>query len=98
MTANTIGTEKGSFRQTEDEEWDRIIAVNLGGVKNCLRAELKHASQHGCSIVNAASVAGQVGSPYNAAYGASKAAVASLSVSVAQEVGREGIRVNAIAP
>ena len=52
----------------------------------------------GGSIVNAGSVSGLVGSPYNAAYGASKAAVMSLSVSIAQEVGRKGIRVNAIAP
>ncbi|TVY88715.1 3-oxoacyl-[acyl-carrier-protein] reductase [Lachnellula willkommii] len=98
MTSNTVGTDEGSLLRTDDEEWDRIITINLNGVKNCLRAELRHANQRGCSIVNAGSVAGQIGSPYNAAYGASKAAIISLTVSVAQEVGRKGIRVNAIAP
>jgi NAD(P)-dependent dehydrogenase (short-subunit alcohol dehydrogenase family) len=98
MTENTVGTEKGLFRNVEDAEWDRILAVNVTGVKNCLRSELHHMNSRGGSIVNAGSVSGLVGSPYNAAYRASKAVVMSLSVSLAQEVSRKGIRVNAIAP
>ena len=98
MTAHKVGTTEGAFVNLEDDEWDRIMAINLGGIKNCLRAELRHASPNGCSIVNAGSVSGQLGSPFNAAYGVSKAGVMSLSVSGAQVVGRLGIRVNAIAP
>lgn len=104
MTKHTMGlsdaatTQSGSFCDLDDEEWDRMLAVNLNGVKNCVRAELRHVSPDGCSIVNAASVAGQLPSPYNSAYGVSKAGVISLTISVAHEVGRHGIRVNAISP
>jgi NAD(P)-dependent dehydrogenase (short-subunit alcohol dehydrogenase family) len=98
MTASAVGTERGLLVNVLDDEWDRILVVNVTGMKNCLRAELQHMNPNGGSIVNAGSVSGLVGSPFNAAYGASKAAVMSLSVSVAQEMGRKGIRVNAIAP
>lgn len=54
--------------------------------------------QYGGSIVNAASVAGQEGVPFNSPYGASKAGVISITKSVAKEVGKQGIRINAIAP
>ena len=94
----SAGTERGLFLNILDDEWDRTLAVNITGIKNCLRSELHHMNSAGGSIVNAGSVSGLVGSPYNAAYGASKAAIMSLSVSVAQEMGKKGIRVNAIAP
>ena len=98
MTADNVTSDRGSLLDLQDEEYDRIMAVNVGGSKNCLRAELQNMNHDGGSIVNAGSVSGLVGSPFNAAYGASKAAVMSLSVSVAQEMGRKGVRINAIAP
>ena len=82
----------------EDTEWDRVMNINLGGVKNCMRAQLQHFSPDGGCIVNAASVAGQSATPFNTAYAASKAAVISLTKSVAKEVGQDKIRVNAVSP
>lgn len=82
----------------EDGDWDAMIAVNLTGTKNCVRAELRHFRAEGGSIVNAASIAGQRGTPNNSPYAASKAGVEALSKAAAQEAGGRGIRVNAIAP
>ncbi|RFU29407.1 Fatty-acid synthase/3-oxoacyl-[acyl-carrier-protein] reductase, partial [Scytalidium lignicola] len=88
----------GSLIETSDEEWNRVLDINLGGVKNCLRAELRYYNPAGCSIVNASSISARIGSPWNAAYSASKAAVSALTKSVAQEMGGYGVRINAIAP
>lgn len=70
----------------------------MGGVKNALRAQLQHRNPKGASIVNASSIGARIGSPGNAAYSASKAAVSGLTKSVAREMGPHGVRVNAIAP
>lgn len=93
-----LDRNSGSILSMTDETWDRIISVNLNGVKNCLRAELRHVNPAGCSIVNASSVSAQIGSPYNSAYSASKAAIVALTKSVAHEVGELGVRVNCVAP
>ncbi|KIX05590.1 uncharacterized protein Z518_06462 [Rhinocladiella mackenziei CBS 650.93] len=91
-------THTGALVQTTDEEWDRVLGINLGGVKNCLRAELQHYNPKCCSIVNASSVSARIGAPFNAAYSTSKAAIVALTKSVAQEMGSYGVRINAIAP
>lgn len=66
---------------------------------HCLKEELKLMKHHtGCSIVNAASVAGLRGLPVAAAYTASKHAVIGLTRSTAKDVGTRGIRVNCVAP
>lgn len=82
----------------QDDDWDSMIAVNLTGVKNSIKAELRHFADDGGGIVCATSIAGQRGTPWNAGYSSSKAAVTALSKAAAQEVGSRGIRVNAIAP
>ncbi|KAK5449783.1 hypothetical protein LTS15_008355 [Exophiala xenobiotica] len=73
-----------SLTETSDEEWNRIIDINVGGTKNCLRAELRHMSSGG-SLVNASSVSALIGSPWNVAYSTSKAAIIGLTKSLAQE-------------
>lgn len=83
--------------EIDDEQWDFILGVNLTGVKNCMRAELK-VMQSGASIVNAASVAAITASPQWGPYAVSKAGVVSLTRIAANEEGKRGIRVNAIAP
>ena len=80
-----------------DEDWDLMMAVNLTGMKNSLKWEMNYIKDGG-SIVNAASIAGQRGSPWNAPYGTAKWGVISLSKCAAQELGSRGVRVNAIAP
>jgi NAD(P)-dependent dehydrogenase (short-subunit alcohol dehydrogenase family) len=98
--AGVIGPSMGKktiAEFTDDDEWDLIMGVNCTGVFNCLRAQLK-VMKPGSSIVNAASVAGLTGSPRGAPYVASKHAVVGLTRSAAKEVGRQNIRVNAVAP
>ncbi|KAH8702968.1 short-chain dehydrogenase/reductase SDR, partial [Phaeosphaeriaceae sp. PMI808] len=94
----TAGAEGSSFLNENDSEWQRVLTINVDGVRNCMRAELRHFHPDGCSIVNASSLAGQMPSPNNSLYAMSKAAVISLTLSVAHEFGRKGVRINAIAP
>jgi len=81
----------------EDDDWDMIMKTNLDGVKNCLRAQIKAITGSG-SIVNAASTAGQMGAANCSPYVVSKWGVIGLTKTVAKEVGKKGIRVNAVAP
>ncbi|KIW35524.1 uncharacterized protein PV07_02214 [Cladophialophora immunda] len=100
--AGILGTQgiKGTdyaVDRVPDGEWDKILGVNLNGVKNSMRAELRHMKDGG-ALVNAGSVAGQLGLPYMAPYCASKWAVLGLTKVAAQESGSRGIRINAVAP
>lgn len=84
-------------KDTDSDEWDFIMDINLKGLMHCLRAELQVMADNG-SIVNASSIAGVQGMGRNAAYAASKHGVIGLSRSAAKEVGEQSIRVNCIAP
>ncbi|KAJ5481641.1 dehydrogenase [Penicillium sp. IBT 31633x] len=100
--AGWIGTQgfkgKGyALDVIKDEEWDKMMSINLNGIRNSLSSELRHIADNG-SIVNVASIAGQRGSPWNAPYGAAKWGVISLTKSAAQEAGPKNVRVNAVAP
>lgn len=81
---------------TSDEQWRRVMSVNLDGVFVLLRAAIPMVRPGG-AVVNFASVAGHRGSQNHGHYAASKAGVIALTRSLAHEVG-SGIRVNAISP
>jgi 3-oxoacyl-[acyl-carrier protein] reductase len=82
-----------------DEEFERILAINLKSVFYGCQAAIRHMAPQGSGcIVNITSGAIDTPAPTLACYGMTKAAVAMLTKTLATEVGRHGIRVNAIAP
>jgi len=81
------------------QEWDRVMAVNARGVFLCSQAFARHMVEHGGgAIVNIASIAGKRGDPTLAHYSASKFAVIGFTQSLAMELAKHGVRVNAICP
>ncbi|MDH3752842.1 MAG: SDR family oxidoreductase [Acidimicrobiia bacterium] len=91
----------GHFCHDLDESapgWDQIIGVNLTGTFFMSQAALPHLLDGGGAIVNCASTSGTHGAPWQAAYSASKGGVIALTKSMAVSHGRDGIRVNCVAP
>ena len=89
----------GSFMDTGAEVWERMLAVNLLGPVHCIRAVLPAMLEAGRGrIVNVASMAGLKGYGRVAAYAASKHALVGLTRSLAIEVRKRGITVNAVCP
>jgi NAD(P)-dependent dehydrogenase (short-subunit alcohol dehydrogenase family) len=80
------------------EQWNPVDASGTRGTLFCCQAAFPHLKKSGGAIVNFASAAGLSGGPWILAYAAAKGAIISMSHTFAQEWGRHGIRVNAIAP
>lgn len=94
-----IGGKAAPIQQQTDEDWHRNIAINLTAVFFTCRAVVPHMlSRKYGRIVNVASIAGKEGNPNMTAYSATKAAVIGLTKSLAKEVAKEGICVNAVSP
>jgi len=88
-----------SALETSEEEWDRVLAINLKGAWLCARAAVPHMIRRGGgAIVNVASNAGLVGFPNAAAYCASKGGLAHLTKAMALDFAPFKVRVNAVCP
>ena len=91
--------KQGLLAMTSDGDWEAVLSTNLGGVFRVCRAVLPQMMRRRAgSIVNVSSLSAIRGLPGQAAYAASKAGVLGLTRSLAREVGRRGIRVNAVLP
>ena len=89
----------GRFNQIAEADWDAAMTVNVKGIWNCCKAAVPEMRKGGGgSIVNIASLAATYGMPYALHYTTSKAAVIGMTRGLARELGRDNIRVNAVAP
>jgi NAD(P)-dependent dehydrogenase (short-subunit alcohol dehydrogenase family) len=87
------------FHKSEEEVWDRVIAVNLKGQRNCTRAVINHMIERKSGkIVNMASSAGVLGMTGMVDYSTSKGGVISFTRALAKEVAPYNINVNAVSP
>jgi 3-oxoacyl-[acyl-carrier protein] reductase len=98
--AALYGTLRGGrFDTLGEADWDAAMAINVKGIWNCCKAVVPVMRKTGGgSIVNISSLAATYGMPFGLHYTTSKAAVIGLTRGLAREIGRDGIRVNAVAP
>jgi 2-keto-3-deoxy-L-fuconate dehydrogenase len=93
-----IGAQ-GTVADNDDQEWLRVLDVNVVGIARMSAAALPHLRRsRAAAVVNTASIAALVGLPRRAAYSASKGAVLALTRAMAADHVREGIRVNCVSP
>ncbi|MDJ0948358.1 MAG: glucose 1-dehydrogenase [Alphaproteobacteria bacterium] len=89
----------GPFDRLDEAEWDACMAVNVKGIWNACKAVVPAMrARGGGSIINISSLAATYGLPYALHYTTSKGAVIGLTRGLARELGRDWIRVNAVAP
>ena len=89
----------GLMQDMPEAEWDRLFAVNVKGMYQCIKYAMPlFLQKQSGSVVTVSSMWGQVGASCEAAYSATKGAVIALTKALAQELGPSGIRVNCVAP
>ena len=99
VLANVAGIPQfGPFESITDEEWNRVLDVDLTGAFRFCRAALPLLRESRGCIVNLASIAGLQGQAYTAAYSAAKGGLVLLTKALAVELSVDGIRVNAVCP
>jgi 3-oxoacyl-[acyl-carrier protein] reductase len=89
----------GLMSMMSEKDWDRIFAVNVKGIYNCVNAATPPflQKQKGC-IITVSSMWGQVGASCEVAYSATKGAVIAMTKALAKELGPSGVRANCVAP
>ncbi|MCL4515220.1 MAG: 3-oxoacyl-[acyl-carrier-protein] reductase [Firmicutes bacterium] len=96
---NSGVTRDGFLTRMDEASWNTVININLTGVFNCTQAVVPIMMQQGSgSIISASSVVGVYGNLGQTNYAASKAGVIGMTKSWAKELGKKGIRANAVAP
>ena len=100
ILVNNAGvSESTPFTQYTEEDFDRVMDLNVKGVFNATRAAVECMEPRGQGVIlSTSSMVSKYGQPSGIAYPASKFAVNGLTVSLARELGPKGIRVNAVAP
>lgn len=100
ILVNNAGiTRDNLIARMADDEWDKVIEVNLKGAFNCSRVAAKHfMRQRSGKIVNMSSVVGIMGNAGQVNYSASKAGLIGMTKSLAKELASRGVTVNAVAP
>ena len=94
-----VGGRFASIQEQTNEDWNRVIGVDLTGVFLCCRAVVPHMIERGYGrIINVSSLAGKEGSPDMVPYSAAKAGVIGLTKALAREVAKYNIMVNVVAP
>jgi 3-oxoacyl-[acyl-carrier protein] reductase len=86
------------LRKMSEEQWDRVIGVNLKGVFNCSRCAVEALIESGGAIVNISSIVGLTGNFGQTNYAAAKAGVIGMTRTWSRELGRKGVRCNVVCP
>jgi NAD(P)-dependent dehydrogenase (short-subunit alcohol dehydrogenase family) len=88
----------GTVESTSEEDFDRLLRINVKGFYNCMHAMVPHMREHGGVILNMASIAGSAGLPDRFAYSLTKGAVIAMTYSVARDYLAHNVRCNCISP
>ena len=100
VLANVAGIGRAArLEEIDEDEWNRTIGVNLGGVFHTTKAAVPHLlARPGANIVNVSSIAGLRGQAYNSHYCASKAGLLNFTRAIAAEFASRGLRANCVCP